>query len=120
VGWRDGRRGAGASGAIRHKPSWLSLAAAGGGEVGRFRFAKLGWSRDLIALGPTSFSLDHRRSRPEGRAGPEGRAWGIAAAQAVEAHDAQLWLLVRRCEARGRREALRPGLSVFAGARIAF
>jgi hypothetical protein len=95
--WEDGdtttERYAG-SFSMLHTPTGLNLSLSAGGDpdTGTYGYAKAGWKGDLIAPGPTAFSIDYYDGSDLAVDDSSSEAFGLSAVQTFTEIDLEVYL----------------------------
>jgi hypothetical protein len=95
--WDDGdettERYAG-SFSMLHTPTGLNLSLSAGADpdAGSYGYAKAGWKGNLIAPGPTAFSIDYYDGNDIATDGSSSEAYGLSAVQTFTEIDLEVYL----------------------------
>lgn len=83
---------------VLHRPSGLSATVASGTDnvSAQLVYFKLGYQVDLLAAGPTAFSVDTYRGSDIAYGGSVSRAWGVGVVQHLKRPGVQIYLGFRR------------------------
>ncbi len=109
-----------------HKPSGVSLTFAaanedvGGNGGGYYGYLKLGYQHQFFDIGATSFSVDYYLGKDIAAAGSTSRSVGLAAVQAIDDYNLQLWALWRNYQYEDDAADYDDGQAVFGGAMFKF
>jgi hypothetical protein len=93
AGETDSERYAG-SFSMLHTPTGLNLSLSAGADPdgGSYGYAKAGWKGDLIAPGPTAFSIDYYDGNDIANDDSSSEAFGLSAVQAFTEIDLELYM----------------------------
>jgi hypothetical protein len=82
-----------------HVPTGLSLAISAGaqddGGNDSYIYAKLGYQRDILALGRSYFSIDYNDGSDYAIDGSDSKSWALAAVQKIDAYDLEIYAVYR-------------------------
>lgn len=120
------REAYGGSAAVLHRPTGLSLSAAGGGlqrgtgADATYGYVKLGLTRELFGFGRTAASVDYYNGSDIAAEGSDSQSVGVALVQFVDAFNTELWLTWRLYDYDERDRSFEDMHVVFGGFRFSF
>lgn len=76
-----------------HSPTGLNLNLVAGGDPngGTYGYAKVGWKGDLIATGPSAFSIDYYDGNDIAEDDSSSRAFGLSVVQTITEMDMEVY-----------------------------
>lgn len=111
------------SAAVLHAPTGLSLAVSAGRQVGGqadYAYIKAGLTRDYMAIGSTSFSVDYYDGNDFVVAGSSTSSVGVAVVQRIDQYNTELYAAHRTYEFDSAAASYRDMDVTFVGARWKF